>query len=149
MIDETIVFMVINLLKILLVESNPNQVDLVVKNIIFDLKYKYDYLKQIDENDFDVKVKFSKELTLELLFNWIDQNIVESQLEVVTLFVSIIAALNAHLEWKPKVINFMDKILSSILESFNRDACVSTYSQSKLFNFLYALNFVPSSKGNF
>ena len=149
-LDATILCMIINILKLMLLEAEPTQVDAIVKSIISELKHKYDYLRLIDENDFDEddELKFTKELTLEMLFNWIDESIENSQIGLVTLYVNIISNLNSNPEWRPKVLNFIDKIFTLILASLNSDPSyskASKYSQSKLFNFMYALNCTPYS----
>jgi hypothetical protein len=154
-LDEAILCMVISILKLLLLEAEPQQVDAVVKSIIYDLKHKFEYLRLIDENDMDEdddEMKFTKETTLELLFNWIDESIETGQIGLAALYVSILSNLNASVEWRPKVLNFIDKMLTLILASVsgNKSNGVDAngsmgYSQSKLYNFMYALNCTPYS----
>jgi len=155
-LDEAILCMIINTLKILLLEAEPQKVDLVVKSLIYDLKHKFDYLRLIDENDMndddDDEMKLTKELTLELLFNLIDESIECNQIGLAALYVEIISNLNANVEWRPKVLNFIDKIFSLIKASVSVNKVGNLepndsmkYSQSKLYNFMYALNCTPHS----
>ena len=145
LVDETFVSMLISILKALLLDSEPDKVDLVVKQVVFNLKHKYEYLKLIESNETSHKT----ELTLELILNWIDESIGAGRIGLVTLYVNIISSLNSNVSWKPKVLNFIDKTFSLILDSFNScpmDEAVQS-NQSKLFNFLYALNCAPLSTG--
>jgi len=154
-LDEAILCMVISIVKLLLLEAEPQQVDAVVKSLIYDLKHKFEYLRLVDENDMDEdddEMKFTKETTLELLFNWIDESIETDQIGLAALYVSIFSNLNASVEWRPKVLNFIDKMLTLILASVsgNKSNGVDAngsmgYSQSKLYNFMYALNCTPYS----
>jgi hypothetical protein len=85
--------------------------------------------------------------TLDMLLCLIDEGMEHGQIGIVTLYISLISRLNSNSLWRNKVIDFVDKIFSFLLESFDDHTITPKYSQSKLLNFFYALNCAPLSSG--
>jgi hypothetical protein len=123
--DDTVYVMFINLLKYLLVESDPSQVNVIAKEFMSD-----------EESD------SSDEFMLELILNWINQFMQFNQLSVSASYFNLINELNENSTWKPRVSQFLNHIFTKVLESFDANSCLV---DTKLINFFYAINFTPIS----
>jgi hypothetical protein len=152
-LDETVVSMIINVFKILILHSEPDKVDLIVKSLAKSLEADYTYLSNINESTH----KITGSLMLEILLNWIDISMQNGEIGYVTLYVDLISNLNKNSKWKPKVIKFIEFILNSIADSFdsatNTDSSSNKIKQSKkdtesrLLNFIYAFNSASVTTG--
>jgi hypothetical protein len=133
--DDTVYVMFINLIKYLILESEPDRVDQIVKEYLTSL-----------ENDAMSNLVSAKsqhtEYTLELMLNWIDEFIQLNQLGIAASYFGIITELNQNQKWKTKVENFLEQILMNISESVSSNSCSA---QLKLINFFYAINYAPNS----
>ena len=95
--DDTVFVMFINLLKYLLVESEPSRVDSIAKEFITDFG-----------------ADLSEEYLLELVLNWIDQFMQFNQLSVAASYFNLIYELNENATWKPRVANFLNHIFTKV-----------------------------------
>ena len=121
-LTETVICMLINILKNLLSDAEPEEADAVVRGL---------------DSEF-----VDGELTLELILRFIDEEIDKSQMGLVGLFIGLLSELNQKPKWKSKVNNFIAKIFETIINSFSTE---NDQANTKLFNFMYALNCAPVS----
>ena len=154
LLDETVVSMIINVFKILMLHSEPDKVDLIVRSLAKNLEADYTYLSNTSEYTNNK----NGSLILEILLHWIDISMQNGEIGYVTLYVDLISNLNKNSKWKPKVIKFIEFILNSIAVSFestnlesNSSNCVKQikkdFTQSKLLNFIYAFNSASVTTG--
>ncbi len=151
LLDETVVSMIINIFKVLLLNSDTNKVDIIVMHVVNNLKNEFDYLKSILDDFKNCENNNDNCLILEIILHWINQSIQIGEIGYVTLYVDLISSLNKNSKWKPKVIKFIelifDSITSSFLDSNNLEQNNTPGRQEKLFNFIYAFNSAPVSNG--